>query len=87
MNISDAITGNINEKVAYDHFLNLISFKLRNLRKRNAHIKTRDIRNYDENEFREDLMQLDLTEHAHLSTNKLTQIFHKHFMKAYNTYK
>ena len=85
-NITDPIAGNILEKISYDHLPNFLSLKLHNPRKGNQHIETRDLTSFDESKFKEDLDTLDLTHYQHLNANQLTQIFHQHFMKTYNTH-
>ena len=57
-NITDPIAGNILEKISYDHLPNFLSFKLRNPRKNNIHIKLRDKSNFDETNYRQDLLNL-----------------------------
>ena len=83
-NIANPISGNILEKISYDHLPNFISFKAKNPKPTHTRIKIRDMSKFDNTKFQEDLQAIALLDYPHLDTNDLASLFYKHFMKAYN---
>ena len=83
-NITNPISGNILEKISFDHLPNFISFKAKNPKPTHTRFKIRDMSKFDSTKFREDLLAIDLLDYPHLNTDELASLFHKHFMKAYN---
>ena len=83
-NISNPISGNILEKISFDHLPNFISFKAKNPKPTHTRFKIRDMSKFDNAKFLQDLQAIELLDYPHLDTNELASLFHKHFMKSYN---
>ena len=83
-NITNPISGNILEKISFDHLPNFISFKAKNPTPTHTRFKIRDMSKFDSTKFREDLQAIDLLDYPHLNTDELASLFHKHFMESYN---
>ena len=85
-NIYEPICGNIFEKISYDHLPSFTIFESKKSTNKKKSIQTRDMKHFKEAKFQHDLNSLDLIEYPLLSTNEMTQLFHKHFMNAYNNH-
>ena len=83
-NITNPISGNILEKISFDHLPNFISFKAKNPKPTHTRFNIRDMSKFDSTKFREDLQAIDLLDYPHLNTDELASLFHKHFMESYN---
>ena len=83
-NVVEPISGNFLDKISYDHLPNFAIFEAVKPAHSKKFIQIRDLSQFNQENFHEDLFSLNLQNHQHLTTNEMTQLFHKNFMKAYN---
>ena len=83
-NIPDPISGNILEKISYDHLPNFLQFRAVKPPMKTKNIKTRDTQNFNINNYLYDLNKLDLHNHIHKPTNEMTKLLHDNCLNAYN---
>ena len=84
IHIQHPICGNILEKISYDHLPNFITFKAEKAPQKMKKIRIRDTTKLSHDDFLNDLSTLDLQNYQHMSTDEMTQVFHKHFLQTYN---
>ena len=82
--ICEPISGNILEKVSYYHLPNFILFESDKTPKKEEFTKTRDMVNFNEESFQNDLSLLHLENVPNLSTSEMSTLFHKHFLSVLN---
>ena len=79
-NINDPICGNILEKISYDHLPNFILFESEKSPHKVKTIKTRDMQNFNLENFLYDLNSLYLKNEPHLSTMEMSSLSPKLFI-------
>ena len=81
--INNPTSGNILEKISYDHLPNFVIFEAEITRNKDNNVKIRDMKNFNEKNFTDELSSLNRID-THLSTNESFNRLHKNFLQTLN---
>ena len=76
--------GNILEKIPYDHLPSFAIFESKKSTNVKRFTQIRDMTHFNQANYQHVLTSLNLKDYPQLSSNEMTQLFHKYFMNAYN---
>ena len=82
--VNNPISGNILEKISYDHLPNFVLFESEMTRNKQQDIKTRDMANFNERNFISELNVLNETINIDTSTNESFNLLNKNFLHVLN---
>ena len=83
-NINEHIIGKFIEKISYDHLPNFVLFESEISRNKERNIKIRDMKNFKEEHFTNDLNTLNVQSSEKVTTNEMFNSLHKNFLHTLN---